>query len=562
MPPVGRFRAVSNEGGSATMFRPSPPRRILATCLLAALVMLLGIPSAGRAQRPGAQVPPAPRQCTIDGEQRAEPLQVELRQPVQMTLWLSASCPVELPGKADILLALDHSGSMNQDGKAAAAREAVRQFVDRVDFERDRVGILAFNETAYIVQPLTTRRERVLSALDDMGSASGGTYIAQAIQLADAELGHSGRPDAAMVLVLLTDGLDDPGAMQAAAQQAHSHGIILLVVALGSDAAREALRTVASADRYLYVAPTGAQLAAIYHDIATIILTFAVADVQITDQLADDVTYVADSGLPDEPQGDRQLRWRRSTLGSTPTVIRYQLQIDRVGRLQPSQALRVSYLDGDGIRREVLIEPATVEVRAPAMHAILLPLTYRSHCWTQVRHADVVLVLDSSHSMKGQKLNQAIAAARIFLDLLNVPADRAALVTYDQTATLRQALTSDRQALVQALEGIASGSGTRIDRGLETALAVLRDPERSAANRPVIVLLSDGIQVEERPRAFQVGQQAREADIEVFTIGLGGDADGELLTAIASEPSHAYFAPQPSDLEAIYRRIAGQVICR
>ncbi len=211
---------------------PPLPRRCLAAGLFMLLVAPPRQPAVGAIGPGWALAALGSRECHVEGEQLAQPGQVELHQPVEMTLQLWASCPVEAPGKADVMLALDHSGSMNQDGKARAARDAVRQFVDWVDFERDRVGVLAFNESAYIVQPLTARRDRVLSALDDMGGASGGTYIAQAIDLADAELSYSGRADAARVLILLTDGLDDAGAMRAAARRAHGHGIILMVIAV------------------------------------------------------------------------------------------------------------------------------------------------------------------------------------------------------------------------------------------------------------------------------------------------------------------------------------------
>jgi hypothetical protein len=48
----------------------------------------------------------------------------------------------------------------------------------------------------------------------------------------------------------------------------------------------------------------------------------------------------------------------------------------------------------------------------------------------------------------------------------------------------------------------------------------------------------------------------------VFTIALGSDADRTMLRDLAGDPGHTYFAPRASDLESIYRRIAGEVVCR
>lgn len=536
------------------------------TCVVASLFALamtlqrLGIAGAGL--EPSAQWPPEARQCTVQGSQHAEPSIAELYRPVTLSLSVSATCPVEAPGRADILLALDHSGSMRQDGKAVAAHGAVRQFTSWVDFAHDRLGLLVFNETAYIVQPLTGRRERVLSALDELPIPSGGTYVAQAIGLAAREFAYAGRPDAAQVLVLLTDGLDDPSAMQAAARAVHRQGIVVMVIALGSDAAGAALRSVASSERFVYFAPTSEELVGIYRTIANLILTFVVTEVRIVDRLSADVTYVVGSGLPEEPQGDRELAWQRSTLSGQTTVIRYAVRPERVGRLQPSAMVWVDYTDGDGVRRRLAIEPATILVSEPVRHSVFLPVVQRQHCVAAVQHADVVLVIDASDSMKGEKLARAIDAARIFIELLDLPRDQAAVVSYDASPIVRVSLTGDRQALLVALADLVPGSGTRIDRAMLAAIQVLSGVGRIAENRPVVVLLSDGIQVEERPQAFAAGERARSAGIEVFTIALGADADHPLLAAIATDPSHAYRAPKTTELEEIYRRIAGQVVCR
>jgi Mg-chelatase subunit ChlD len=540
--------------------------------LIAALVCLSGAwaPAGSMAptcravgrRLPPLQATPTLGRCTVTGTQSAGPARVEVGGVADMTITLTADCPVEAPGRADIMLALDHSGSMASEGKAVAAREAIHEFVDRVDFDRDRVGVVAFNESAYVAQALTTRADRVLSALDDIGLPRGGTYVASAIDAADRELEASGRPDAAAIIVLLTDGLDDEGAMLAAARRAHAHGRILMVIALGVDAAQASLRRVASAESYYHYAPGPGDLTGIYREIATIILTFTVADARLTDRLAPDMAYVPGSGDPDEPSQDGELVWRRSTLSSFPTVIRYAVRIGRSGSVQPSAAVWVDYLDGDGERRQQPIRPAIVLAVPPVIHYAYLPATYRDQCIPAVRWADVALTLDNSDSMKGEKLAQAVAAARTFVSLLHLPSDQAAIVTYDAEGRIVQGLSGDPERLAAALDGIASGSGTRIDRGLEAAMDALAGPARRPDNRAVIVLLSDGIQVEERGRPLEVAAAARQRGIDVFTIALGEDADRDMLRAIAMDPTRAYHAPAPSDLEAIYRRIAGQVVCR
>jgi Mg-chelatase subunit ChlD len=99
---------------------------------------------------------------------------------------MRADCPLSARGRADILLVVDHSHSMRDDGKLEAARAAVREFIDQVDFGRHRVGIMPFSDSAFVAQGLTVNREYLLLALANSGPAQGGTNIAGAINSADS----------------------------------------------------------------------------------------------------------------------------------------------------------------------------------------------------------------------------------------------------------------------------------------------------------------------------------------------------------------------------------------
>jgi Mg-chelatase subunit ChlD len=238
------------------------------------------------------------------------------------------------------------------------------------------------------------------------------------------------------------------------------------------------------------------------------------------------------------------------------------VRIDRLGTVTPSSELWVEYLDGDGSRRRVDVTPASVEVFAPTIHTIHLPVILRHECEKVTARADVVLVVDISSSMTGAKFDQARAAARTFVSLLELPGDQAAVVGYSQQAHLLQALTDDRAALERALDSLAVDAGTRIDRGLATAATELQGPDHRPANRPVIVLMTDGIQIEEPETALAWAEYAWALGVTVYTVALGVDADQAMLLQIAHEPARAYYAPAPDDLGRIYTEVAGAVRCR
>jgi hypothetical protein len=59
---------------------------------------------------------------------------------------------------------------------------------------------------------------------------------------------------------------------------------------------------------------------------------------------------------------------------------------------------------------------------------------------------------------------------------------------------------------------------------------------------------------------------ARAAELEaagavVFTIGLGGDVDRELLAEVASRPEGFFESPTAAELAAIYAQISDRIAC-
>ena len=108
---------------------------------------------------------------------------------------------------------------------------------------------------------------------------------------------------------------------------------------------------------------------------------------------------------------------------------------------------------------------------------------------------DVLVILDRSGSMAGEKLAQARAAIRELVAQLG-PQDRFGLVTYSDAATLVIPLTtadaSARDRWSAAVEAIEADGGTNMSSGLDLGLDTI-ERARGAGHVPRAILLSDGL---------------------------------------------------------------------
>ncbi|MCE7938436.1 MAG: VWA domain-containing protein, partial [Chloroflexi bacterium CFX6] len=413
-------------------------------------------PTPTRAPTPTATAVAEPGLCSVVGEQRADAAQVEVKQPLGMRFHLRAVCPDDVRGRADILLLIDNSASMTEGGKWGAAKAAVLEFITRVDFDRNRVGLVPFNSSAYVAQPLTFNQDYLTRALAALPAPQNNTDIAAAITLADKELSLVGRREAVHILVVLTDGQSSAEAMHAAAGRARARGVVLFAIGLGADAAQDELRKLADSPSHYYFAPGPEALAEIYTRIASLIREVLVTDVVVVDRLGQAVAYVPESGRPRVPaalDGGRHPRWGVPFLTVDDTALTYAVRLQTGGRQSPSEAVFVDFADGDGVRRRVPVTPAAVDVVVPETRYAYLPQLWKNACVPSTRAADVVLALDSSSSMTGEKLAQAVYAGKRFVGLLDLRADRAAVVAFDADARVLQPLTRDRAALDRALDG-------------------------------------------------------------------------------------------------------------
>ena len=143
-----------------------------------------------------------------------------------------------------VVLATDHSGSMQAKDVAPtrlqAARQAAERFIDEVP-NGLAIGVVAFNDKARLVQSATTDRDRVRTALDRI-VPSGGTATGDAIEVAlhaARQTARKGAKPPPAAILLLSDGHSvrgrDPLAAARDARRAH---IPVYTIALGTQSGR------------------------------------------------------------------------------------------------------------------------------------------------------------------------------------------------------------------------------------------------------------------------------------------------------------------------------------
>ncbi len=131
----------------------------------------------------------------------------------------------------------------------------------------------------------------------------------------------------------------------------------------------------------------------------------------------------------------------------------------------------------------------------------------------------VVLALDLSASVSGERLTRLVRAGHAVLDAL-VPADRAALVTFNRAVVEQVPLTTSRDAVRRALEAAAPEGNTALN---DAALAALLVGDVDAS-RTLVVVFSDGVDTASFSRADQVLATAGRVNGVVYAVATSDES--------------------------------------
>lgn len=220
---------------------------------------------------------------------------------------------------------------------------------------------------------------------------------------------------------------------------------------------------------------------------------------------------------------------------------------------------------------ELLVEPSpfaetgTVDPLSPQT---LLPLPPQPvleivlDVWRlSMRPVNVMLVVDSSESMKGSKLARAKTALQGFVDQIQGDRDRIGLVEFGsgvkQYGALQWLDAEGRGHMLRLIENMQAGGSTRLIDAVWAAHSELKDLADSDATYAIVVL-TDGRDndSEHRLRELQRDIQRAHNPVSIHTVAFGRDADAGLLEDLARIGNGRFYRADETTIEEIYRRIA------
>lgn len=141
----------------------------------------------------------------------------------------------------DLVVAVDASHSMQArdvlPSRLARAKLELSSFIDRL--AGDRVGLVAFAGEAFVQCPLThdyAAAKLFLRAIDPEAMPSQGTAIARALETAGAMFEAAEDGARSRVVLLLTDGEDHSGRLEAAVRSLAEKGIRVYALGVGTGA--------------------------------------------------------------------------------------------------------------------------------------------------------------------------------------------------------------------------------------------------------------------------------------------------------------------------------------
>jgi Ca-activated chloride channel family protein len=135
----------------------------------------------------------------------------------------------------------------------------------------------------------------------------------------------------------------------------------------------------------------------------------------------------------------------------------------------------------------------------------------------------LALALDTSDSMRGQRIVDAREALARFLDTLLAPSDEAALVSFNHEARVIAAWTSEKAGLRSRLGELKPSGGTAMLDAVGASLPLF---ESRTHPRAAILLVSDGADTASDTTATQLKQRLARSDVFLYAIAIDSAKEG------------------------------------
>ena len=174
------------------------------------------------------------------------------------------------------------------------------------------------------------------------------------------------------------------------------------------------------------------------------------------------------------------------------------------------------------------------------------------------RPITMAILIDTSGSMD-EEMKEVHGAAGAFVETLR-PEDQALVIDFDDRVFLIQDLTSDHEALREAVTSTEPLGATALYDALHAAYRKIGTIE----GRRAIILLSDGDDTSSQFGYERVLEEAKSNNTMIFAIGLGGGflevGRRNVLKEFAEYTGgRAFFVDKASELAGVYQRIAEEL---
>ncbi len=182
--------------------------------------------------------------------------------------------------------------------------------------------------------------------------------------------------------------------------------------------------------------------------------------------------------------------------------------------------------------------------------------------WYTKRPTNIYLVVDTSGSMEGSKIELTRAALRSFVEQIRGDRDQVGLIAFASDVNVLRPLQplddAGRETLNRAIDQLQARGNTALIDGVweaYTELTLRGTPEAINA----IVVMTDGQENNSDhslPELQQRIQREKGTAVVIFTIAFGSDADEELLRSMAEMGGGQFRRATETDIEELYKIIS------
>jgi tight adherence protein B len=169
-----------------------------------------------------------------------------------------------------------------------------------------------------------------------------------------------------------------------------------------------------------------------------------------------------------------------------------------------------------------------------------------------------VLLIDASNSMRGEAIDNAMAAARAFASR-RLPGQSLGIVYFSRDARVALKPTTDGASIDRTLAAPPTLSkGTRIYDAVSTGVKLLEDAGISAGS---VVLLSDGADAGSSNTLQSATAGAARGQVRIFTVGLRSPSFGSVPLRTLAASGHGVYAEAATarGLPAIFNSLGGRL---